>query len=111
MRRNTIYRIRSMTKPFTGTAALMLVEEGDLALDAPVSRWLPRWDNERSGAITVRQFLTDTAGWVQDGRPESVRNYPSLRATGIEPAAFSLGIRSSAPREPRILQARTGSLC
>lgn len=80
MRRNTIYRIRSMTKPFTATAALMLVEEGELALDAPVSRWLPSWDNERSGEITVRQLLTHTAGWVQSGSPKVWGTYPNLRA-------------------------------
>ena len=80
MRRNSIYRIRSMTKPFTGTAALMLVEEGKLALDSPVARWLPSWGNERSGEVTVRQLLTHTAGWVQGGLPDDVRTYPSLRA-------------------------------
>lgn len=81
MRRNTIYRLRSMTKPFTGTAALMLAEEGKLALDAPVARWLTSWDNERSGEITVRQLLTHTAGWVQrDGLPEPRYSYPNLRA-------------------------------
>jgi ribose 5-phosphate isomerase A len=35
MRRDTIFRLASMTKPITATAVLMLVEEGELALDAP----------------------------------------------------------------------------
>ena len=41
MRRDTIFRIASMTKPVTATAVMMLIEEGKLALDAPVERWLP----------------------------------------------------------------------
>jgi CubicO group peptidase (beta-lactamase class C family) len=80
MRRNTIFRLRSMTKPFTGTAALMLAEEGKLDVDGPVSRWLPSWNNERSGEITVRHLLTHTGGWVQGGLPEPLGTYPRLRA-------------------------------
>jgi CubicO group peptidase (beta-lactamase class C family) len=39
MTRDTLFRIASMTKPVTSVAALMLVEEGRIALDDPVSRW------------------------------------------------------------------------
>ncbi len=38
---DTIFRIYSMTKPVTSLAALMLMEEGDLRLDHPVSRYIP----------------------------------------------------------------------
>lgn len=41
MQRDTLFRIASMTKPITTLAALMLVEEGKLKLDDPVTRWLP----------------------------------------------------------------------
>ncbi|MCI4676141.1 serine hydrolase domain-containing protein [Candidatus Mycolicibacterium alkanivorans] len=41
MRRDTIFRIASMTKPVTVAAAMTLVDEGRLALSDPVSRWLP----------------------------------------------------------------------
>jgi CubicO group peptidase (beta-lactamase class C family) len=41
MRRDTIFRIASMTKPVTVAAAMALAEEGKLALTDPVSRWLP----------------------------------------------------------------------
>ncbi len=41
MQRDTIFRIASMTKPVTVAAAMTLVEQGRLALDDPVSRWLP----------------------------------------------------------------------
>ena len=43
MRPDAIFRIYSMTKPITSVAALMLVEEGKLSLDAPVSRYLPEF--------------------------------------------------------------------
>ncbi|MGF1456357.1 MAG: serine hydrolase domain-containing protein [Alphaproteobacteria bacterium] len=40
---DTIFRIYSMTKPITAVAALMLVEEGLIALDDPVHRFIPEW--------------------------------------------------------------------
>src|SRR4051794_12258241 len=41
MRRDTIFRIASMTKPVAAVAALILVEEARLRLDEPVDRLLP----------------------------------------------------------------------
>jgi CubicO group peptidase (beta-lactamase class C family) len=41
MQRDTIFRIASMSKPVTTAAAMMLVDEGRIALDDPVTRWLP----------------------------------------------------------------------
>lgn len=41
MRRDTIFRIASMTKPVTVAAAMSLIDEGVLALRDPVARWLP----------------------------------------------------------------------
>jgi CubicO group peptidase (beta-lactamase class C family) len=41
MNPDVIFWIASMTKPVTSVAAMMLVEEGKLDLDAPVSRYLP----------------------------------------------------------------------
>src|SRR3989442_12605640 len=41
MRRDTIFRITSMTKPILATATMMLVEDGKVALDEPVDRLLP----------------------------------------------------------------------
>ena len=40
---DTIFRIYSMTKPVTSIALMMLVEEGRIALDDPVGRWIPSW--------------------------------------------------------------------
>ncbi len=47
MTRDTLFRIASMTKPVTSVAALMLVEESRIALDDPVSRWLPELANSK----------------------------------------------------------------
>lgn len=80
LERNSIFRLLAMTKPFTGTAAMMLIDEGALELDAPVSRWLPSWNNERSGAITVHHLLTHTGGFEQYGTPRPIQSYRSLRA-------------------------------
>src|SRR2546423_9985385 len=41
MRRDTLFRIASLTKPILATATMMLVEDGTLELAAPVERWLP----------------------------------------------------------------------
>jgi len=43
MTRDTLFRIASMTKPITSIAALMLMEEGKLKLDDPITRWLPEF--------------------------------------------------------------------
>jgi CubicO group peptidase (beta-lactamase class C family) len=40
---DTIFRIYSMTKPLTSVAFMMLVEEGKVALDDPVHRYIPSW--------------------------------------------------------------------
>ena len=42
---DTIFRIYSMTKPITSTAFMMLVEEGRVALDEPVHKYIPEWMN------------------------------------------------------------------
>lgn len=42
---DTIFRIYSMTKPITSVAFMMLVEEGRVALDDPVHRFIPEWKN------------------------------------------------------------------
>jgi CubicO group peptidase (beta-lactamase class C family) len=42
---DTVYRIYSMTKPITSVALMMLVEEGLIALDDPVAKYIPEWKN------------------------------------------------------------------
>jgi CubicO group peptidase (beta-lactamase class C family) len=45
--RDTMFRIASMTKPITSTAALMLCEEGRFALNDPIARWAPEFSHMR----------------------------------------------------------------
>ena len=42
---DTIFRIYSMTKPITSVAFMMLFEEGRVALDEPVVKYIPEWKN------------------------------------------------------------------
>jgi len=79
VRRDSLFRIASMTKPVTGAATLALVGEGLLGLDEPVDRLLPELANRRVlrrmdgplddtvpaiRAITVRDLLTFTFGFA-----------------------------------------------
>jgi CubicO group peptidase (beta-lactamase class C family) len=78
MSADTLFRIASVTKPIGGVLALSLVQDGALALDEPIARWLPEAANpkvlvapdapldrttEVQRPITVRHLLTLTAGW------------------------------------------------
>lgn len=66
---DTVFRIGSTTKTFTGTAMMRLVEQGKVDLDSPVRCYIPDFavaDESASATVTVRQLLNHTAGW--DGR-------------------------------------------
>jgi CubicO group peptidase (beta-lactamase class C family) len=64
---DTLFRIGSTSKTFTGTAAMRLVDAGLLDLDHEVRRYLP-WFVAPPGAekVTVRQLLDHSAGWLGD---------------------------------------------
>jgi len=47
LQRDSLFRIASMTKPITSTAALMLFEEGRFALEDPIARWAPEFARVR----------------------------------------------------------------
>src|SRR5262245_62097252 len=47
MRRETPFRIASMTKPILAAATMLLVEEGKLRLDDPIDSWIPELANPR----------------------------------------------------------------
>ncbi|WP_332771533.1 serine hydrolase domain-containing protein [Phenylobacterium sp.] len=56
---DTLFRIYSMTKPITSVAFMMLVEEGLVALDDPVAKFIPEWKNLGVFAAGVTpQFMT-----------------------------------------------------
>jgi CubicO group peptidase (beta-lactamase class C family) len=59
--RNSIWSIKSMSKPFTAAAVLMLAEEGELSLDDPVSRYIPGFAGDPR--TTIRHLLTHTSGY------------------------------------------------
>src|SRR5436190_24127221 len=49
---DTIFRIYSMSKPITTVAAMMLVEEGKLSLDEPLSKYIPSFGDLKVGVET-----------------------------------------------------------
>ncbi len=49
MKRDSIFRVASMTKPFTSLAIMMLAEEGKIQLPVPVSRYLPEFKDLKVG--------------------------------------------------------------
>jgi methyl acetate hydrolase len=75
---DAIFRIASMTKPVTSLAAMMLIEQGQLRLDDPVTTYLPDFAKRQvlttfnadgtfqtrppRRPVTVRDLLTNTAG-------------------------------------------------
>jgi len=69
-----------MTKPFTGTAILMLAEDGSLDLDDRVARYLSSFDDERSDSITIRKLITHGAGFEQTRFPDGYWESPDLRS-------------------------------
>ncbi len=65
----TLFQIGSITKTFTATALMRLVEQGKLDLAAPVRRYIPRFqvaDESVAAALTLRHLVTHSAGWDGD---------------------------------------------
>jgi CubicO group peptidase (beta-lactamase class C family) len=63
---DTLYDLASITKLFTATAAMRLVEQGKLTLDEPVAHWLPDFAAGGKQDVTLRQLLTHTSGLPAD---------------------------------------------
>jgi CubicO group peptidase (beta-lactamase class C family) len=92
----SIFRIASMTKLVTSVAVMMLVEERQVALDAPIAEYLSDYrqpevlvdfdavtgsytTRQAAGPVTVRQLLTHTSGygyWFLDARLRQVTSMP-----------------------------------
>lgn len=68
---STPFNIASVTKPFTATVALLLLQEGALRLDDPIDRYLPDLP-ERYAGITLYQLLTHTSGIDRDLREDDL---------------------------------------
>src|SRR5438067_1725645 len=58
---DTVYEIGSITKQFTATAIMMLVEEGKIGLDDTIRKYLPHTPEAWDG-VTIRNLLTHTSG-------------------------------------------------
>jgi CubicO group peptidase (beta-lactamase class C family) len=102
---DSIFRIASLTKPITAAAVMMLVEDGRIALDDPVERWLPELARPvvvRTPAsavgdvvpavrpITVLDLLTFTAGYgfPSDFTLPAVQALFAVQKDGREPRSF-----------------------
>ncbi|CAN5826370.1 serine hydrolase domain-containing protein [soil metagenome] len=104
MRRDSIFRIYSMTKPIVSVAVMMLLEQGRLLLSDPVAKYLPEFAASRLGverngrlelltpsrAMTIQDLLRHTSGLTYEFLAPSL-----VRAKYAEAKIFS-GKRSSA---------------
>jgi CubicO group peptidase (beta-lactamase class C family) len=96
---DTLFRIASQTKAITSAAVLMLVEEGKIGLDQPVSDFIPTFEKTTvavpgaNGEVTfeparrrisIRMLLSHTAGISYGTQPEVAKLY---EAKGLGPAA------------------------
>ncbi|MFD8495591.1 serine hydrolase domain-containing protein [Amycolatopsis sp. NPDC059657] len=66
---DSVFQIGSITKVWTTTLAMQLVDEGELDLDVPVRAYLPDFklkDEEAAARVTTRQLLSHTAGFEGD---------------------------------------------
>jgi CubicO group peptidase (beta-lactamase class C family) len=120
MRRDTIFRIASLTKPITAAAAMILVEECKLRLDDPVDEWLPELADRRvlrsidsplddtvpaQRSITLRDLLTFRLGLgAVMVFPERHPIQKAMAEAGIAPGPF---LPTHAPDD---LMRRYGSL-
>jgi CubicO group peptidase (beta-lactamase class C family) len=77
MKKDTIFRIYSMTKAITSAAALMLYEEKKLNLDDPITRFLPEF-----ALLNV---------WQRRGDPTPAKPLPTIRDLLRHTAGFSYG--------------------
>ncbi|MFC7546546.1 serine hydrolase domain-containing protein [Plantactinospora sp. GCM10030261] len=111
MRRGTPFRIASMTKPIIASAAMMLVEDGRLALHEPVDRLLPELADRRvlkrvdgpldqtvpaARPITVEDLLTFRAGHGIIFEPSFQPPYPVIEAANN----LRLALAEPDPRTP-----------
>ncbi len=70
MRKDAIFRMASMSKPVTGVAILMLMEEGKLRLTDPVSRFIPEFKNPKVAILKTTSGARGAAP-VTPGQPPS----------------------------------------
>jgi CubicO group peptidase (beta-lactamase class C family) len=97
MTRDAIFRLASMTKPLVSVAAMMLVEQGTIKINDPVTTWLPELKDLKVETaagdvalvrpVTVQDLLRHTAGMVYGGSTRSPRikkMYEDLNIESLE---------------------------
>ncbi len=86
---NAIFDIASMTKPLTAVAALMLYEEGRIALDEPIAEHLPEFQNLAAPAddgapaqreVSVRHLFTHASGMKHPRNRAEKYAFPTMAA-------------------------------
>jgi CubicO group peptidase (beta-lactamase class C family) len=84
-----------VARPLTAMAAgIALAEKRIASLDAPVARYLPEWDDEPRGRITVRQLLEETSGLETGGDTHGLLyRSPWEDLTGLPAFATARGVR------------------
>jgi CubicO group peptidase (beta-lactamase class C family) len=99
---NSLFRAYSQTKPVTGMAAMILIDEGKLKLDQPIADFIPEMAAMKvaldpkvsldarpaKNQITVRHLLTHTAGFGYAGVGKNLVDQELLRL-GVTPAVVS----------------------
>lgn len=97
---DSIFQIGSITKPLTTTMGMQLVDDGTIALDTPVSEYVPEFSVEPRASvplITVRQLMSHASGidgdfFMETSRGETrVKEIVELAARGAPGEGFRQG--------------------
>lgn len=86
LRDDAVFLVASITKPMVASAALLLVERGELALGDRVHEYIPEFAGSGRYPVAVRHLLTHTSGL-----PDMLEDNESLRAANSPLAAFVAG--------------------
>ena len=88
METDSLFCVRSMTKPLIGTAILMLIDEKRLSLDDHAADYLPYFDNDECRDITIEHLLTHTSGFpfslLQGREISSISSVEEVARLGAE---------------------------
>ncbi len=99
---DTVFELASVTKQFTATAIMKLVEEGKVRVDDPVSTYLPGTPATWS-AITIRHLLTHTAGL-----PKLGEDFRALWRGGVRMNYTTAQMFDAATKDPLSFSPGTG---
>jgi CubicO group peptidase (beta-lactamase class C family) len=91
LKADDIFRISSMTKPIVSIAAMMLVEEGKLNLDAPVASYIPAFAGVKVGVEAADAIGRKTLQIVEAQRPMTVRDL-MRHTSGLTYGFFGTGL-------------------